>query len=147
MNLYPLYLGTGGKVIYIQHDWKHLTAQLKVNMWTRNYVGTIFGGSQFAAADPCFMLMMIHILGKEYIVWDKAGSIEFKKPGKNKCTADFIVTDQEIADIKQQILLNGKHVFSKKVDWIDIDGEIVSSIERIIYVATKAYFKTRNLLK
>lgn len=36
MNMYPMYYGTGGRVTYLAGDW------------TRNYVGTIFGGSMFA---------------------------------------------------------------------------------------------------
>jgi acyl-coenzyme A thioesterase PaaI-like protein len=144
MNLVPLYFGTGGKVLYIQHDWKHVTAQLKLNIWTRNYVGTIFGGSQFSAADPFFMLMLFQILGKDYIVWDKSGSIDYKKPGKKKCKADFVFTDAEIEEIKQQAATNGKHEFKKYVEWIDADGQVISEIERTLYVATKKYFKSRN---
>jgi len=34
-----------------------------------NYVGTIFGGSMYAAVDPVYMLMLIMNLGKDYIVW------------------------------------------------------------------------------
>lgn len=144
MNLYPLFFGTGGKVLYIQHDWKVITAQLKLNIWTRNYVGTIFGGSQFAAADPFFMLMLFHILGKDYIIWDKSGVINYKKPGKKVCKADFIFTDAELEEIRQQATSNGKYEFKKEVEWIDADGYVVSKIERTLYVATKQYFKSRN---
>jgi acyl-coenzyme A thioesterase PaaI-like protein len=144
MNLVPLYLGTGGKVLYIQYDWKHIKAQLKLNIWTRNYVGTIFGGSQFSAADPFFMLMLFNLLGKDYIVWDKSASIDFKKPGKKLCKADFIFTDAELDEIKQQATANGKYEFKKYVEWIDADGQVISKIERTLYVATKIYFKSRN---
>lgn len=144
MNWYPLFLGTGGKVLYIQHDWKVITAQLKLNIWTRNYVGTIFGGSQFAAADPFYMLMLFHILGKDYIIWDKSGTINYKKPGKKVCTANFIFTDAELEEIKQQAISNGKYEFKKYVEWIDSDNQVISKIERTLYVATKQYFKGRN---
>jgi len=144
MNLFPIYFGTGGKVLYIQNDWKHVTARLKLNIWTRNYVGTIFGGSQFSAADPFFMLMLFHILGKDFIIWDKSGTIHYKKPGKKICKADFVFTDAEIAEIKHQTTLNGKYEFKKQMEWIDADGVVISQIERTLYVATKEFFKNRK---
>lgn len=49
---------------------------------TRNYVGTIFGGSLYGALDP-IMIMLIKLLGPEYEVWDKAASIRFRRPGRS----------------------------------------------------------------
>lgn len=39
--------------------------------------------------DPFFMLMLIHILGKEFVVWDKAAHIDFIKPSQGIATQDF----------------------------------------------------------
>jgi hypothetical protein len=39
----------------------------------------IYGGSMYGAADPIYMLMLIKALGPEYVVWDKAASLHFKK--------------------------------------------------------------------
>jgi hypothetical protein len=33
---------------------------------TRNYVGTIFGGSMYSAVDPIYMVMLTRRLGKDY---------------------------------------------------------------------------------
>ena len=33
-----------------------------------NYVGTHFGGSLYSTCDPFYMLMLINILGPDYIV-------------------------------------------------------------------------------
>jgi len=49
---------------------------------TRNYVGTIFGGSLYGAVDPIYMIMLIKALGPDYIVWDKAATIRFLRPGR-----------------------------------------------------------------
>ena len=43
----------------------------------------MFGGSLYASVDPFYMIMLIRNLGSEYIVWDKAATIRFKKPGKS----------------------------------------------------------------
>jgi hypothetical protein len=35
----------------------------------------------YSAVDPIYMVMLIRRLGKDYVVWDKAASIQFKKTG------------------------------------------------------------------
>jgi acyl-coenzyme A thioesterase PaaI-like protein len=64
--------------------------EMKLRRWNRNYVGTHFGGSLYSMTDPFFMLMPIENLGPEYIVWDKAATIRFKKPGRGKVRASFV---------------------------------------------------------
>lgn len=63
MNWYPMYLGTGGKILFWAADSTEVHLQVGLNMWTRNYVGTIFGGSFFSASDPFYMVMLMRILG------------------------------------------------------------------------------------
>lgn len=43
--------------------------------------------------DPFFMLMLMNLLGRDYIVWDKAASIDFVSPGKGPVYAEFRVDD------------------------------------------------------
>ena len=144
INFYPMFFGTGGKVMFIAGDWKKVVVRLSLNMWTRNYVGTIFGGSQFSATDPMYMVMLINILGGEYVVWDKSASIQFKKPGKGKLTADFIYTEDEIEHIKRVTASEGKYEFIKTTSWIDQNGDLISTIDKSIYVATKEFYKSRR---
>src|SRR5271155_5915288 len=82
MNLVPAYFGTGGRLTYIADDWREVRVEIPLTVRTRNYVGTIFGGSMYGAVDPIYMLMLIRRLGPDYLVWDKAATIEFKKPGR-----------------------------------------------------------------
>ena len=130
MNVYPMFLGTGGKVLFLKSDWTHATVRLKLNIWTRNYVGTIFGGSQFAAADPFFMVLLINIIGKDYVVWDKAGAVQFKRPSRELIKADFIYTPEEIKQILDTVKANGSYEFTKT-----------------IYVATKEFYRQRQKAK
>ncbi|MGL1437437.1 DUF4442 domain-containing protein, partial [Vibrio parahaemolyticus] len=81
-----------------------------------------FGGSMFAAADPFYMLMLFHILGKkEYVVWDKSASIKFIAPGKTKLYADLALTDAEITSIKEAVKNNGFTLLDKTIEWKDKD--------------------------
>ncbi|MCE9624539.1 MAG: DUF4442 domain-containing protein [Deltaproteobacteria bacterium] len=79
LNWYPPYLFTRTRVKSISKDWRSCVVELKKSFLTRNYVGTTFGGSLFAATDPFLMLMLIKILGiEDYIIWDKAAIATFK---------------------------------------------------------------------
>jgi acyl-coenzyme A thioesterase PaaI-like protein len=102
-NLFPAYRGSGGRIAYISDDYHEIHVKLPLNWRTKNYVGTIFGGSMFAATDPIYMVMLIKILGGEYLVWDKSANIRFKRPGKETLFANFLMTPEEISEIKTQL--------------------------------------------
>lgn len=76
-NLFPAYKRTGARVSYIANDYKQIKIVLPLNWKTVNVVGTIFGGCIYASIDPMYMLMLMRILGKDYIVWDKAANIKW----------------------------------------------------------------------
>ncbi len=71
-NVFPAYWGIGARVTYIAADYREIRVELPFSWRTRNYVGTIFGGSIYAAVDPVYMIMLIKNLGQDYVVWDKA---------------------------------------------------------------------------
>src|SRR3970040_747607 len=94
------YLGTGPRVPYSAADWREVRIELPLSLRTRNYVGTIFGGSMYGAVDPFYMIMLIRNLGPRYVVWDKAASIRFLKPGRRTLWAEFRIDEAEIAAIR-----------------------------------------------
>lgn len=136
-NLFPAYRGTGGRVIYIADDWHEVRIRLPLNWRTRNYVGTIYGGSIYGAIDPIYMLMLMRILGSGYVVWDKAASVRFRKPGKETLFADFLLTSDEIADIKDQAA-NARSIDRiYNVELKDKDGVVHAQIEKTLYISKK----------
>ena len=144
MNCYPMFFGTGGKITFLSHDYKKAVIRLKLNMWTYNYVGTIFGGSQFSALDPFHMVLLLRVIGPGYVVLDKAGTIRFKKPGKGIITATVEYTDEEIHAIKERAQKEGKFELVRTTDWLDKNGEVISTLEKTLYIATQEYFKNRK---
>ena len=147
INIYPMFFGTGGRVTFIAGDWSLIIVRLKLNLWTRNYVGTIFGGSQFAATDPMYMLMLFHRLGPEFVVWDKSASIRFKRPSKERIEARFELTDAEYENIKRIAREKGEYQFDKSGQWVDGKGNAISTFEKTLYVATKDFYKKKQLEK
>ena len=43
---------------------------MKLSLRNQNYVGSHFGGGLFSMTDPFYMLMLMNVLGSEYLVWD-----------------------------------------------------------------------------
>ena len=136
-NLFPAYRGSGARVLYISDDYREMRVKIPLNWRTRNYVGTIFGGSIYGGIDPIYMLMLIKILGKGYIVWDKSAKIRFRRPGKETLYADFRVTDEDIFEIKTA--LETQNSFDKVYN-LELKNEtekVHAEIEKVIYIKKK----------
>jgi len=80
INIWPPFLVAGIRVRW--HSACCVDVEMKLRPWNRNYVGTHYGGSLYSMTDPFYMLMLMENLGPGYIVWDKAASFRFRKPGK-----------------------------------------------------------------
>ncbi len=137
-NLFPAYRGTGARVTYIAADWSEVRIQLPLNWRTRNYVGTIFGGSIYGAVDPFFMIMLIKRLGAEYVVWDKAATVQFKRPGRGTLYARFAVADEELRAIEQALRSGAPSVDRVfQVELADAEGVVCATVEKVVYIRRK----------
>jgi acyl-coenzyme A thioesterase PaaI-like protein len=136
-NFFPAYRGTGARITYIAADWREIRIKLPLNWRTRNYVGTIYGGSMYAAVDPIYMIMLIKLLGPGYVVWDKAASIRFRKPGKRTLTARFVVDEAETEAIKAALVEQPAIDRVYQIDLVDRDGVVHASVEKTIYLRRK----------
>jgi len=136
-NLFPAYRGSGGRISYISDDFHEIHIKLPLNWRTRNYVGTIFGGSMFAATDPIYMVMLIRILGNEYVVWDKSTNIRFKRPGKETLFAKFIITPEEVSEIKTRLETVKSFDQIYKVELKDKAGKTHAIIEKTLYLSKR----------
>ena len=110
------------------------TCGLPLSWRTRNRVGTIFGGSLYAAVDPVYMILLMQILGPGYTVWDKAASIRFRKPGRTTLFARFLLTEEEIATIRS--LADQARSIDRvyTVELADAAGIVHATIEKTIYI-------------
>ena len=97
INLWPPFVGAGIRVTRVSADSREIDVTLKLGLLNRNFFGTQFGGSLFAMTDPFFALMMLRNLGPEYVVWDKAGSIAYRRPGRGDVFAHFRLPASAIA--------------------------------------------------
>jgi hypothetical protein len=133
-NLFPAYRGTGARVTYIAADFREVRIRLPLSWRTRNVVGTIFGGSLYGAVDPMFMIMLIRILGPDYVVWDKVATIRFRKPGRTTLYATFSLDNAEIDAIRDATASGHSVDRTYHVDLVDEAGVVHAAVEKVIYV-------------
>jgi acyl-coenzyme A thioesterase PaaI-like protein len=133
-NLFPAYLGTGGRITYIASDWREVRVEIPLSLRTRNYVGTIFGGSMYGAVDPIYMLMLIRNLGRGYAVWDKAAAIRFRRPGRSTLRARFVVPGDELAVIRAALAEQRSVDRVYRIELTDGEGTLCAEVEKTIHV-------------
>jgi len=136
-NLWPCYRGTGARVTHIAEDWREVRVRLPLSWRTRNIVGTIFGGSLYAAVDPFFMIMLMKNLGPDYVVWDKAASVRFRKPGRGTLTACFRLDEAEVADIRRLLREQPKVDRTYTIQLVDQQGLVHAEVDKVIHISLR----------
>lgn len=144
-NFFPAYRRTGARIIYISNDLHEIKIELKLNWKTRNYAGTIFGGSMFGAIDPIYMVALIKALGDNYIAWDKRASIEFKKPATCTLFADFKLNKEFIEEIKTDLSKKKMIKRSFLIDLYGNDGYIYASMSKDVYLMKQGRNKQKHV--
>jgi hypothetical protein len=137
LNLYPPYIGAGIRVREISPDFRQVRVRMGLGWYNRNYVRTQFGGSLYSMTDPFYMLMLMQLLGRDYIVWDKAASIDFVSPGKGAVHAEFRIDDALLEQIRAQTAGGDKYLPQLQVDIRDSAGTLVAIVHKTLYVRLK----------
>ncbi len=137
MNLWPPFWGMRIHIEHIGDDWKTLRMRMKLGLRNKNYVGSHFGGGLFAMVDPFYMLMHMHLLGPDYLVWDRSAKIEFLTPGRTTVYAHFVVTDEMIETAKAQTAKGEKFQPTYRIDIVDDKGAIVAHVDKTLYIRKK----------
>ena len=114
-----------------------IDVEMPLRFWNRNYVGTHFGGSLYAMCDPFFMIILMNTLGPGYIVWDKAATIRFKKPGKGLMKASFHIPAERVAEIRALADSQGKTEPTFSVSVTDVEGNLIAEVDKLLYVRKK----------
>jgi acyl-coenzyme A thioesterase PaaI-like protein len=144
---WPPLFGTGIKVTRLDKDMRAIDVEMPLRPWNRNYMGVQFGGSLFAMTDPFYMIMVATNLGKDYVVWDKAASIRYKKPGMGRVRAEFRLTEERLAEIRAALEVQGRYDARFVVEVKDDGGGVVAEVERVIYCAKKNVHEERKKLR
>ena len=137
-NFFPAFRRSGARITSISEDQRRIGLKLPLNRSTKNYVGTLYGGAMYSALDGILMVMFIRLLGKKYIVWDKAGRIEYLKPGRETLFAVAEITEAELDFIRGTLEQAPKLEKEYTLEWQTGDGEPCCRVHKLLY------FRKRN---
>ncbi|HWM93643.1 MAG TPA: DUF4442 domain-containing protein [Thermoanaerobaculia bacterium] len=133
LSFWPPYIGAGIRV-RVSPDLRTFEVRMKLRWWNRNYVNTHFGGSLYSMCDPFFMLILMNALGRGYVVWDKAATIRFRRPGKGTVKATFHIPEERVREIRAAADRGEKIEPVFTVEVLDEQGEVVAEVEKLLYV-------------
>ncbi len=139
INWYPPFIGAGIKMTELSDDFTYCRTRLRLRWWNRNAVGTAFGGSLYAMCDPFFMLLLLQTMSaKEYIIWDKAANIRFRRPGRGDVYAEFRIPMSRVEEMRREVAeAGGKKDFVFHTEVKNKEGEVVAEVEKVVYVKWK----------
>ncbi len=143
-NFFPAYRGTGARVRFIASDYSEIHVSLKLFWRTRNYVGTVFGGSIFGALDPMYMIMLIKLLGDDYVVWDKEATVRFNRPVSKKVKARFIINNELLDKIKKDVAEKKEIHIRLPAQFEDNEGKVYAIVDKLLYIADKNFYNEKR---
>lgn len=106
----------------------------------RNYNGSIFGGSIYAATDPFYAILFDQLMqrrGFKVRVWLKSASIQYLKPGLTDLYFTLKINDEMIAEAEDALTEKGKFVMAYPMELFDNKGELCATVMNEIYLRTK----------
>lgn len=145
IGFYPPYLGAGVRVTRIDPSLRRIDVAMRLRWWNRNYFGTHFGGSLYSMCDPFLALMVMQAVGRDYVVWDKAASIKFLRPGRGRVSARFELTDEQVRQIRADVETGGKAHPHFEVLVTNAAGETVARVEKVLSVKKKGRAVARDV--
>lgn len=143
-NWFPAWRATGGRVVEVSKDLRRIVVALPLHRGTRNAVGTLFGGALFASTDGLHPTLLALHLGHGYIVWDKAGTVRYRKPGRSTLYGEFCIDDAAIDDVRRAVARDGECERTYTVELKDAEGVVHTEVERTVYVASKTFYARKG---
>lgn len=134
LNLYGPFFGAGVKVEAISDDWRYLRVSMRLRWYNRNILGVHFGGSLYSMVDPHLVLLYMHALGEDYIVWDKAASIQFLRPGKGRVQTEVRLTDEDIRVAMEETVNGRVYEPVHTLEISDERGKIIARVQKELHI-------------
>jgi acyl-coenzyme A thioesterase PaaI-like protein len=137
MNCWPPFWGMRIHILRISYDWREVSIRMKLSLRNKNYVGSHFGGGLFSMTDPFYMVMLVNILGSEYLVWDKSANIQFVSPGRGTVFAHFTLTDERLTEIREKTANGEKFEPTYRINVVDKENTVIAIVDKTLYIRRK----------
>lgn len=142
LNRWMPFQGSGIRVRRISPDFREVDVEMVHFPWNTNRNETHFGGSLFAMTDGMYMMMLMEILGPDYVIWDKSASIRFRRPARSAVRAEFRLSEEQIEEVRRAADTQPKAEPTWKIEIRDSSGEVVAAVERTMSVKRKPQLHT-----
>lgn len=137
LNVWPPFFCNSIRVQHLSDDYTEARVVLRLRPWNRNYVRSQFGGNLFAMTDPFWMLLVMQQLGSGYVVWDKAGAIDFIAPGRTDVYAHFKLEPAVVDQLRAEAAAGGKVLHWFETDVVTAGGEVIARVRKQVYLRLK----------
>lgn len=137
INFYAPYLGAGIRIRDVDTAYRRFEVEMPLTLWNKNIKGVHFGGSLYSMCDPFYMWILMENLGTEYIIWDKAATIEFLKPGNGTVYAVFEVEEERIAGIRKDLKAKTKNDYIFETYIYNKENIKIAKVTKTVYVRKK----------
>lgn len=137
LNCWPPFWGAGICIEQLSTDYSYCRVGLVLRWWNKNANGTQYGGSLFSMTDPIYSMLLMALLGPDYQVWDRAGSVTFLKPGRGRVYADVHLSRGRLDEILRATEGGEKYFPLFRINIVDEQGSLVAEVERTLYVRKK----------
>ncbi|MFC0820323.1 DUF4442 domain-containing protein [Moraxella marmotae] len=136
LNAYPPFVGAGIRVRTLDFDNGLCVVELPLTRLNRYTDGTQFTGSIMMMTEPLLKIMLMHRLGKDYLVADKQATVEFLDKATSSLTARLKIDTAEILQIMDAVK-SGDTVRSYTIDITDNQQKIVAKVTKTLAITAK----------
>ncbi|HEY0177731.1 MAG TPA: DUF4442 domain-containing protein [Pedobacter sp.] len=117
--------------------FRGVDVKINKSLFNKNYNGSIFGGTIYAATDPFYALLFDQLLQREGFkirVWLKSASIQYIKPGRSTLYFTISITDEMLNEAIEALNTNGKFVKAYPMEIKNREGEVCATVMNEVYV-------------
>ncbi len=118
-------------------DFKSCSVKISKSFLNKNYNGSIFGGTIYAATDPFYALLFDQLMqrkGFKIRVWLKSASIQYLKPGHAHLYFKIKLTNEMVAEAEEALKTVGKFVKAYPMEITNKKGELCATVMNEIYI-------------
>lgn len=114
-------------------------ADIKISssVFNRNYNGSIFGGTIFAATDPFYSILFDQLLQREGFkirVWLKSADIQYLRPGRSALYFTIVITDEMLNEAIEKLNSTGKFIKAYPIEVTDGQGLVCATVMNEVYI-------------
>ncbi len=135
LNLYLPFRMSGARVVCVSSDEHDVKIKLPLNIFTRNHVGTTFGGSIYSAIDGIFGILLFRHLSPEYLAVLKACTVRYKRPGKGTLYATISISKDDFNSIRKELKSKSSTERVFKFDIVDQEDVVCAEFSPTIFIS------------